>query len=58
MKTGSTVTLMVRLFTEPPIHRGTRCKVLGMSGDNQTVFIEGPSGQVARVNRGDVFVQK
>ena len=31
------------------------CKVLGVSGDFQSVFLEGPRGQVARVDRRDVL---
>ena len=55
MRTGDVVTVLVHVFTEPPIERYDRCKVLGTSGDFQSVFIEGPRKQVARVDRRDVL---
>lgn len=58
MKTGSVVSALVRVLSEPPIERGDRCKVVGITEDRQKLFVEGPRGQVVSIKRGDVFLVK
>lgn len=58
MKVGAYVSTLVTVFSDPPVEKNARCKVLGMSGDKQKVFLQGPRGQVVSLPRGDVFTPR
>lgn len=58
MRVGDKVTVLVKVLSEPPIDKGTRCMVVGITEDRQKVFVEGPSRQVVSVKRGDVSCAK
>lgn len=58
MRPGAIVSTLIRVLSEPPIERGTKCKVVAITEDRQKLFIEGPRGQVVSIKRGDVFAAK
>lgn len=58
MKVGDPVTTRVRVFSEPEVARGAKCKVVAVTADRKKIYLDGPDGQLFSLPRGDVLLAR